>query len=244
MTHSSRLLDTLATRSPRATPSAASAPRKASTRSAYLGVKDGAIGAHSDMEMLRYRVLGLPIRLCLLVLANLVRLLQNLARLPRRRPAWVRISLKVPLPARPPRLGPFRRRSPSLAALTETTSELAADPRVEGVVIDLHALGGGWVQAQNLRALIADLRAKGKRVVCHLTSPNLRAYFVACAADQIFMDESGFLGLRGLAAEAMFLGGALGKAGVEPQLAYRGPYKSFAETLMKDDMSAAHREAL
>ncbi len=189
-------------------------------------------------------MLGVPFRLVALILANLFRLLQNGLRLLRRRPRWVRLQLRQPLPARPLRLPPFRRRGPSLAGLSELCSELAADARLEGVVIELHALGGGWAQAQTLRGLIARLRKAEKRVIVHLSSPSTRHYYVACAADKIAVDESGFLDLRGLAAEVTFLGGAFGKIGLEPELAYRGAYKSMAETLMRSDMSPAHREAL
>jgi len=189
-------------------------------------------------------VLGAPFRLLALVLANLFRLLQNGLRRLRRRPRWVRLVLRQPLPARPMRIPPFRRRGPSLAGLSDLCRDLAADAHVEGVVVELHALGGGWAHAQTLRGLLARLRSAGKRVIVHLSSPSTRHYYVACAADKIAMDESGFLDLRGLAAEVTFFGGALGKVGLEPELGYRGAYKSFAETLMRSDMSAAHREAL
>ena len=189
-------------------------------------------------------MLGVPFRLVALVLANLFRLLQNGLRLLRRRPRWVRLALRQPLPARSVRIPPFRRRGPSLAGLADVCRDLGADAHVEGVIFELHALGGGWAQAQTLRGILGRLRAAGKRVIVHLSSPSVRHYYVACAADKVAMDESGFLDLRGLAAEVTFLGTALGKLGLEPELAYRGAYKSFAETLMRSDMSPAHHEAL
>jgi protease-4 len=178
------------------------------------------------------------------VLGNLLRLARNGVRLLRRRPRWVHVVVAEPLPARPARLGPWRQRGPSLAALEELADGLAADPRVEGVLVELRPLGGSWARAQSLRQVLARLRARGKRVVAHLSAPGLRELYVACAADEIQVDESGPLGLVGLAAEATFLGEALRRAGVQPELEYRGPYKSFAETLTRTDMSPAHREAL
>jgi len=176
------------------------------------------------------------------LLANLFLLPFAVAHALRRRPRWVRLDVKEPLPARPARVG-FRRR-PSVAALSKAVDELAADPKLEGVMVALGPLGGGWAKAETLRRLLLRLAGKGKRVVVHLSSPGLHEYYVATAAHTIAVDESGPLGLLGLAAEVTFFGGALPKIGAEAQVEYRGPYKSFAETFLRKAMSPAHREAI
>ena len=176
------------------------------------------------------------------LLLNLLLLPFALASAMRRRPRWVRLDVKEPLPARPARVG-FRR-GPSVASLSKTIGELAADPTLEGVMVALGPLGGGWAKAETLRGLLHRLVEKGKRVVVHLSSPGLHEYYVATAAHTIVVDESGPLGLLGLAAEVTFFGGALPKIGAEAQAEYRGPYKSFAESFLRKDMSPAHREAI
>jgi protease-4 len=190
------------------------------------------------------RVIAGLVRLVVVnLLGNLVRLLRNLPRLLRKRPAWVRVSLKEPLPARPARAGLLRRRIPSLAGLAELFRELADDARLEGLVLELHHVSGGWAHARSLRDLIARLGAK-KRVVAHLSSPSLRDYYVACAAGSILVDESGPLALHGLAAEARFFRRALDKLGARAETEFRGAYKSMGEMLTRDDMSEAQRESL
>ncbi len=188
----------------------------------------------------------MPFRLLINLLVNLWLLLANLPRVFRvgRGPRWIRIDLKEPLPARPAPRRLFARRLGSLAGLSATIDKLVADERLIGVVLRIEHLHGSWARMQTVRGLIARLRAGGKRVVAHLSSPGLREYYAACAADSIVCDESGSLGLTGIAAEAMFFGGALAKAGVRAEAEYRGAYKSFAETFTRDDMSPAHREAL
>jgi protease IV len=187
-----------------------------------------------------------PVRLLINLLVNLWILLANVPRIFRagRGPRWVRIDLTEPLPSRPAHRRLFAPRRGSLAALSTTIDQLAADPRLTGVVFRLEHLAGGWARAQTVRGLIERLRKAGKRPVVHLSSPGLREYYVACAAESIVCDESGPLGLVGIAAEATFFGGALAKAGVRAEAEYRGAYKSFAETFTRDDMSPAHREAL
>jgi protease-4 len=177
------------------------------------------------------------------ILGNLLILLRDLLRLPRRRPAWVRVELKEPLPARPPHRRFLRRRTPSLAGLARLLRDLAGDRRVEGVIVELHTLSGGWAQARSLRDLLARLRAAGKQVVVHLSTPSTRELYVACAATRIAVDESGPIGLIGLAAEALFFRRALEQAGALAETEYRGAYKSMGEVLVRDDMSPAQREA-
>jgi len=189
-------------------------------------------------------VLGALLRLVIVnLLGNVVRLARNLPRLLRRRPRWVRLKLREPLPARPARPGFLRRRIPSLAGLAELARELADDARLEGVILELHHVSGGWAHARSLRDVVARLAGK-KKVVVHLSSPSLRDYYVACAAPTIFVDESGPLALHGLAAEARFFRRALEKAGARAETEYRGAYKSMGEMLVRDDMSDAQREAL
>ncbi len=172
---------------------------------------------------------------------NLVRLVFRF-----RRPRWVVVTVKDPLPARPQgRRGWFAGPGPvSLAQLEVLVARLARDAHVQGVAFRLEAVPGGWARLATLRGVLARLRGAGKRVVVHLSSPSMREYLVATAGDTIVIDESGPLALIGIAAQASFFGGALAKVGARAEVAYRGKYKSFAETFAREDMSPAHREAM
>ncbi|MBI4511389.1 MAG: signal peptide peptidase SppA [Deltaproteobacteria bacterium] len=182
------------------------------------------------------------------LLGNLLIALANLLRLPRlrARPAWVRLTVKDPLPSRPPPHGRWLLRPgvPSLAALSRLCDDLARDPRLQGVVVELRRAPPGFARLESLRTIIKRLAEAGKRVVVHLSSPSLKEYFVASAATTILVDESGPLSLVGLAAEVTFFAGALEKAGARADAEYRGEYKSFAEVFTRKEMSPQHREAL
>lgn len=182
------------------------------------------------------------------LIGNVLIALANLFRWPRalRRTRWVTVEIKSPLPARPPRKRWFQRRSRtrSLADISALFDQLAADARLDGVVVRLRSAPGGWARVQSLHAVIARLRESGKRVVAHISGGNLQQYYVACAADSIVIDESAPLALHGISAEALFFADALAKAGVSAEVEYRGAYKSFAERFSRSDMSDAQREAV
>jgi protease-4 len=69
------------------------------------------------------------------------------------------------------------------------------------------------------------------------------SYYLASAFREVWMQPSGTVGLVGFAAHAMFLRGALDKAGVEAQFVARGEYKSAANLFTQDSYTDAHREA-
>ncbi len=176
------------------------------------------------------------------ILGNLVRLFLWPFR---PRPRWVKIKLDGPLPSRPMRQRFLAgAKEPSLAELADLGEGLGGDARVEGLIVELEELSGGWAHAQSVRDILAKLVAKGKRVIVHLSSPSLRDLHVATAATSILVDESGPLAFHGMSAEALFWARALGKAGVRAQMEFRGEYKSMGETFTREDMSPAHREAL
>jgi protease-4 len=173
-------------------------------------------------------------------LGNLVRALFRF-----RRPRWVRLEVKGPLPSRPQgKRGWFSPRPPvSIAELARTAELLAADARVRGVLVVLRAAPDGWARLESLREVLARLRAAGKRVAVHLQGPGTRELLAAAAAETLFVDESAPLAVCGLGVEVTFFGGALDKLGAKAELAFRGKYKSFAESYTRSDMSDAHREA-
>ena len=189
-------------------------------------------------------MLGIPLRLVWNLLANLVVLLRMVPRLWRRSPEWVTLELEGAIHERAPRRTWLRRaRTWSIDGLTKFFDEVVKDADVKGVLIRIRTLEVGWARLDSLRGLIADLRARGKKVVAHLSGGGNAEWSIACACDEIFADESAPLHLIGMAAEAVFLREALDRVGVRAELAAIGDYKSAAEMFTRDGMSPANREA-
>ena len=107
------------------------------------------------------------------------------------------------------------------------------------------SLDVGWGKAQDLRAAVLRLREKGKRTVAYLELEKYGAnveYYVASAADAVYVAPATRTPLVGLAAEHLFLGGLFEKLGVKLEYERVGKYKSAVEGLAEREMSDANRE--
>ena len=67
-------------------------------------------------------------------------------------------------------------------------------------------------------------------------------YYLATAFDEIWVQPSGELGVTGVSVQAIFVRGALDKAGVIPQFGKRREYKTAADTFTEKEMTGPARE--
>src|SRR6202011_5359342 len=119
----------------------------------------------------------------------------------------------------------------------------AEDPRVEGLIARVQIPVGPAGSVEELREAIAGFSATKASLAWAETDPGTLAYYLASAFGEVWLQPSGTVGLGGFATNAMFLRGALDKAGVEAQFVARGEYKSAANLFTEDRYTDAHREA-
>lgn len=110
---------------------------------------------------------------------------------------------------------------------------IARDPTAVAVVVSFDDATAGWATLQELRAELLALRRAGKRVVAYLGSASGREYFVASAADRVYMDPVGALRLVGIAGTTIYWRGLLDRVGVLPQFQRIAEYKSAPETYLE-----------
>jgi protease IV len=134
--------------------------------------------------------------------------------------------------------------SESLQALRARFDRIADARNVHGVVLRVRDLQAGMATVQSLRAAVADLRARGVRVIAYLPDADLRAFYLATAADEIVMPPAAFWHVTGLRAEITFLRDALDRVGLLPEFERVAEYKTAADPLMRSQMSDSHREML
>jgi protease-4 len=119
----------------------------------------------------------------------------------------------------------------------------AQDPRISGLIARVQIPAAPAAPVQELREAIAAFTAAKPSLAWAETYPGTLSYYLASAFGEVWMQPSGTVGLVGFAAHAMFLRGALDKAGVEAQFVARGEYKSAANLFTQESYTDAHREA-
>lgn len=117
------------------------------------------------------------------------------------------------------------------------------DEKIQGVYLKLPYIMAGYASAEELRNAIIDFKTSGKFVVAYSSYYSEGAYYLATAADKIFMiPEYGMVELNGLSANRMFFKKTLDKLEIEPLIFRVGTYKSAVEPFIREDMSEASRE--
>lgn len=131
----------------------------------------------------------------------------------------------------------------TLRQAVDALHRAAEDDRVAGLIarIQLSAAAPGAVQ--ELRDAVAAFGATKPTLAWAETYPGTLSYYLASAFREVWMQPSGTVGLIGFATSALFLRGALDKAGIEAQFVARGEYKSAANLFTQDSYTDAHREA-
>lgn len=135
-----------------------------------------------------------------------------------------------------------------VASVIDAVAALAraeTDDRVKGVLI---RVGGGVSSstAQELRAALKSLRAKNKFVIAWAQSFPSNAmgdYFLASAADEIWLQPVSEMNTAGVATTGLFLRGLLDKIDAKAEFTQRYEYKNAANMFTEKDFTAAHREA-
>ena len=137
-----------------------------------------------------------------------------------------------------------RRERSTVWMLSNGIRVAATDPRIHALVLHIDGLDWGWAKLSEIRAAVLEFRRAGKPVYASLAGGGEREYLLASAAGMVASPPLTMLQLNGLTASALFLRGTLDKAGVTPNFAQAGRYKSAVEAWTQAGMSASAREAL
>jgi protease IV len=160
------------------------------------------------------------------------------------------LDLTQPLPDAPPDDGVERLILGEQLTLRDAVDALARagdDARVKGVVARVGAGTLGTAATQELRDAIAAFRGKGKFALAYAESfgelgSGTRAYYLAAAFDELWLQPFGDVGLTGLRIEMPFFRGLLDKVGVAARFDHRSEYKTAMNMFTETKMTPPHRE--
>ncbi len=134
--------------------------------------------------------------------------------------------------------------APTVRDLWTSLHEASADNRIKAVILEPQHLVAGWGRLQELRQELLDFKRSGKPVYAYLQSPGSREYYLASAADRIYLSPSDMLEVKGFLLETMYFKEGLDKLGIQFQVDHIGRYKDAGDIFTRTNMSPETREVL
>jgi protease-4 len=134
-------------------------------------------------------------------------------------------------------------KTPTVRTVVDNLRKAKVDARIRAVLLKPTAFSSPfWGKVQEVRDAVIDFRKSGKPIYAYLEYGGDREYYLATAADKVFLMPSSPLDLVGVATYELFLRGTLDRIGATPDLHHIGTYKTAVNTFTQKGFTAAHRE--
>jgi protease IV len=125
----------------------------------------------------------------------------------------------------------------------EALRKAKVDRRITAVLLAPRPLSSPfWGKVQELHEALLDFKTSGKPVYAFLEYGGDREYYLATAADKVFLVPTATLDLTGVATYEVFLRGTLDWVGTYPDLLHIGDYKTAINIFTEKTFTPAHRE--
>jgi len=136
------------------------------------------------------------------------------------------------------------RQENGLFDLVKTIRKAKNDKTITGLVLDLHNFAGGDQPSLNyIGKALKEFSATGKPIYAYADNYTQAQYYLASYANHIYLSPLGAIDLHGMATNNLYFKGLLDKLKVSSHVFRVGTYKSAVEPFLRDDMSAAARDA-
>jgi protease-4 len=158
------------------------------------------------------------------------------------------LQLDGDVPERPPVEVPFgalaSHPNPTVTDVWTLLRKAAVDSRIQAVAFEPQSLSVGWGKLEEFRADLERFKKSGKPLYAYLKTPGAREYYVATAADRIYLGPTDWLNVKGLRVELMYFKKTLDKLGVDVQVEHAGKYKDFGDMFTRTSMSRETSEVM
>lgn len=124
----------------------------------------------------------------------------------------------------------------------EVLKKASEDPHIKGISLELGGLGAAPATLESMRNALLRFRESGKFVYAYGIGMSQGEYYLATAADSVFMHPMGSLMFNGLSAQLLFYKELLDRLDVDVQVVRHGTFKSAVEPFTSRKMSGANRE--
>jgi protease-4 len=110
------------------------------------------------------------------------------------------------------------------------------------VYINVSAPNAGMATMLEVRNALIDFKKSKKPIIAYSEIYSQGAYYLASAANKVYLNPQGALEFKGFSSELTFFKGALDKLGIEAQIIRVGNYKSAVEPFITTKMSDYNRQ--
>ena len=130
----------------------------------------------------------------------------------------------------------------TVRSVIDSLRKAKVDSRISGVILKPLGPQLYWGKLQEIRDAVLDYRESGKPIAAFLEYGGAQEYYLASAADKVYLMPGSPLDIVGLAQYEMFVRTALDRIGAYPDIVSAGDYKTAANFYTETTMTPAHRE--
>ncbi len=137
-------------------------------------------------------------------------------------------------------------KSMGLNGFVKDLERAKSDDKIKGIFLEVKGVGAAPSTILDMRKAIADFATSGKWVVAYAEDYTQGGYYLASAANEVYIYPQGSMDWRGVNAEVMFYKNMLDKLEIEAQV-IRGPnnkFKSAVEPFIYDHMSPENKQQI
>ncbi len=157
----------------------------------------------------------------------------------------LKLDMSIPIPERTNNLKnsgsiPFElgdETTLGLEDLVRAIEHAKTDSKVSGILLSGNYTVNGSATQSRLRRAIMDFKESGKFVVAYGKFYTQNAYYLASAADEVYLNPLGSVEFRGFSRMTGFYKEAMDKLGIKAQVFYAGKFKSATEPFRYTHMS-------
>ena len=115
------------------------------------------------------------------------------------------------------------------------------DNKIKGISLNNNVLMAGLSQTQAIRDALTDFGESGKFIYAYGDFYTQKDYYLASAANEVFLNPVGAMDFKGLSTEVLFFKDLQEKSGIKMEVIRHGKYKSAVEPFLANEMSEANR---
>lgn len=124
----------------------------------------------------------------------------------------------------------------------ESVNQLSNNESIEGLIINLSGIQGGFAQILEARNALQNFKNSGKKIIVYARSiSNLNYYFISMA-DEIYINDLSSVDIRGLNFEIQFFKELGDSLDIIYEVEKISPYKGAADSYTRTTMSDAMKE--